>query len=509
MKKSSIRISFMILTIMLGSTRPAWANVAPSFNDGCETALVTSQSLKLIPTNFDPPVNKHGISSKYLVPNLSHFIDFTANGEHALIRHQVFPTGEHVSIVNTQSGQLIGGLTWDSQQPYFGQFWSAALSDDLSQLIIWGGNQRADGIDRLVTWQLGQSKPEQTPLTPLDGSNSASKIARYMTFRSQISAEHPYYLRSHYSHSDESSKRGEFVAEIGNHQTGKTLKINDIYFDSISQPLRLFQTRNRFVAIPSRNNRTVNIMSFDELEHKMNSAAGDTPIDSEFKPLIHDDLVRRVVPVKHAPLVVTSTQHQLSVWNALTGQRISQLNVRSPEFVVFDHLMVIAYKTNEGQLALYSYLSNQIVGLFEKAPELSVSAMVDEWQNGLAYVTDKEGRVFQVAEKLEGRQAQYEVKDTGLVISHNEVHRTVIRGTDDFYFITASAQARPDTLITKDLVVKIYSWSSQKLVAAKNYAGDGDLVIKMDTSRRRIFFTASKREIGFLDLDKLLLELGL
>lgn len=505
MRKFVTTVIFLILTFVILPPRPAYAETS------CEGALSTEPALKLIFTTFEPPRDKNGFSLKQIIPNLPDFATFSNYGQYAILRHLVFPSGEHVSVVNVNTGELIGDMTWESQERFYGTLWSAAFDDAHSRLIAWGGNQTADGIDQLITKDFSSGEVTSISLAPVDGSGSASRSARFSTFRSPISMEHPYYLRFHFDRFDLKSCKNEFATEIGNHQNGKTLKLDDVYFDCLSKPVLPFQARHQFAAIPSRNGLNINLLSFEEIEQRMNASDEDLANSKPFafKTLRHSEVIRRVEPVKHAPLVVTSTQHYIFIWNVHSGELIDKIEVDFTEFLVLDHLRAIAYRTNQGQMALYSYLTHELIGSFEKAPNRSVASMVDEWQDGVAYVTDKEGQVFQLVERFTEGHASYDVASTGIVVGQNELYRTVLKSGENFYLLTASEQARPDTLINKDLLIKVYSWTSHQVVATKIFNADADLVIKMDPLRRRVFFTASKREIGFLNLERLLQERGL
>lgn len=283
---------------------------------------------------------------------------------------------------------------------------------------------------------------------------------------------------------------------------------NQVFLDRLSLPIQPFNWRYQFAALPSRDNLSVNILSFAEIEQKMN-----TPEASGFgsyEPLVHEDLVRRVALTPNAPVVVTSTRTKIFVWSAFTGQRMGELETKTGDFVILDHMNAIAFTQDDNRLALYSYATNEIIATFEKPSDRSIAAMVDSWQLGVAYVTDNAGHVFEVVEHFEDGRAVYAVSDTGIVLGAGEQHRTILRGGDgQYYLITLAEQAKPDTLIRKDIVIKFYSWASKQVVAQTSIESEADVALKLDPRGTHAIFNPTKRDIGIIDLQELLRERGL
>lgn len=483
----------------------------------CESFLGSrSASHLIIPTTFESPKGPGGLKTGGLVPKRGDaFVAFSPDGKTALIRHAVFPSGEQLSIVDVRTGMLKSGATWVGKSPFVSSLWSAAIDDNGERLVALGNNQRADNTDQLITWDISSGHENSMDLRPPD----TAEYPVYEGFRNEsgvrtpVSVDHPYFMHYKLLCFDENTKRCQYLAEITNYKTGKQIKIQDVFFaDQFLKEIDVFNSKFGFMALPGRDGYRVNITKFEEIEHQMGiENASALHVDGEFHhALVHKRIVDKLLVGKETPVVVTTTRAGIYIWNAKTGSSIGEILTSKREFALVENIGAVAYLTDDNQFGLYSYLTHQVIFTAPYKPTHGLASTIESWQQGIAYYRNHDGRVLHIRLRDDNGLA-YDVLDSliNVEVSQEVSYLSVLSTEKDHYLIVTSVKDYDPRRTTCSLNVKFYSLRHKNLVHEQNFEMDQYYALKMDPDRTRIFYTPTKREIGYINLKRLLEELNL
>lgn len=473
---------------------------------GAEGALVQS-----VRPGFVSPSTRHHFFQAF---------EFSADGDFAITRHQEYPGREVLTVRSTATGEALGSLLWQGKDKGLAELRSVAVDSKSRRVVASAINAFADRSDTVVVWSLDGEQadnpkviefpaPDAYFVVPIEGSIG--------TYRSSISAEHPFFVRAELSQSPSFRTRTRMsenriiAIQILDWSTGGILNLPQAsqgYLRVISQP---FSSAYQYALVLQDGETNLQVMSFDELKRNMrqprSGLAGklDAFINyatrkREFRStLVHQERIEQAELLGFAPLVVSRTKSGIFIWNAKTGKLEDQIPAKNTrEFRVLGNLGLLAFTDDHERLSIYSICNQRMIAEFPgfKHFNLEYRVKVDE-VTGSAIVNMDNGEILIVSQDGAER--------TNLKIdSVNMAQTSLVTRPNGRYFVRLVQTG------SNNLRVSIYSLDHSSPVAGTTISLGGEFRrYGIAPFGQSIFYTEDNNRTGILSLEQLFATAGL